>query len=267
MPVGYEPVKIPPAQNRRVIFVLPGYKIELINHDEKFKKLKQSVERNSQTWLMDNSIENHRDPETIMFLEKLANDNLLDDGNILIQSSEDNRRYFLAHQVENKVVLPKWDNYMTICNYLGATTIKLDITDVTNFGEENNIIVKASSLIANLATRGTFSKKKIIELKDRATLILEKKPPNLENVEDFVQKHSLEKDPDIQFIINNRKYSTDLSFERNINLFSQVEESMNVVSNLVIPDKFIKIETSFEKKIKVTRKYNVRVALDFFEQK
>lgn len=264
MPVGYKPEKILPAHNRRVIFVLPGDKIEQIRNDKDYKKLKQSVERNRQTWLLDNAIEKHQDQDTIEFLKKLANDNLLDDGNILIQSSEDDKRYFLAQQVENKVVLPKWDNYMTICNYLGASSIELDITDVTNFGEENNVVIKASSLIANLAARGKFSKKKSIELKDRAKLILEKGSPNLKNVGDFVEKHSLEKDSDIQFIINNRKYNKDFSFNRNINLFTQVEESMNVLSNLVIPDKFINIETSFTRKIKQTKKYNVNVKLDFF---
>ncbi|OLT58834.1 hypothetical protein [Moorena bouillonii] len=268
MPIGYEPYpkKIPTANERRVIIVLPGDKIEQIRNDKKYDKFHQSIKTSDQTWLMDNLRENYQDPETISFLEKLDHENILDNGNILVQSSEDPIKYFLAEQVENKVVLPKWDHYITICNYLGATSIELDINDVTSFAEKTNFIAKSKiffldNLFPKISIK--FSKKQKIKLKNRAELKLKKEPPNLDLVKEYVKKYSLEKDADISFIINNRKFNKDLEFKRKINLFSEVETSLNVAASLVIPESFTQIKASFKKAIKETRKYTVTIALDF----
>ncbi|NEP35694.1 hypothetical protein [Moorena sp. SIO3B2] len=118
-------------------------------------------------------------------------------------------------------------------------------------------------LIYNLYLSAKISRDKKKELENHAKMELKKEPPNLDLVKEYVKKYSLEKDADISFIINNRQFNKDLKFKQNINLFSQVETSLNVAASLVIPESFTQLKASLKKSIKETRKYTVTIALDF----
>ncbi len=264
MPVGFTPDTIPPAHNRRVIIVLEGSKIEQIKYEKKYNDLRKSIYNKSQVWLMNNAIEKYKDPATIVFLNKLSDDNLLDDGNVLVQSSDDTSKYFLVDEVVNKVILPKWDHYLTICNYLGATNIDIKITHIKYFGGNTGLKATICLLGFKLSQGVEFRRKNRKQLKYRTKFIIKRKPPNLKLAEGYVKKHSLEKDRDIQFMIDNCRDSTPVKLKRDINLFEQVQESMGVVTSLAIKDEYpIKFKTSFEKKIKETKRYTVNVNVGF----
>lgn len=270
-PKGLEP-EIFPIDNpdeRRVILVLPGSEIERIKYspDEK-----SSLTKKTGVYLVQNSLEFY-EPKSQDFLRKLKEQGLLDAQNILIQNSYNPSSYFKADQIKNDVLKKKWEDYITVCNYLGAESCSILISSQKEYNSQNKISGNIASPLFNFWFKSkSFSAEMYEELLSFQGKFTGNKP-NIQAANDYIKKNFLEQDTDFKFLINNRQsalknglieHTTAFTeFEQQINLFTQIENSLDLATNLVIPQYLVGMNAQLNNYVKRIEKFSLKVNLKF----
>ncbi|NER30314.1 MAG: hypothetical protein F6J89_22485 [Symploca sp. SIO1C4] len=275
MTVGLEPESIPvdSPDERRVILVVPTKEMERIKYSKDEKE--SSLSRVGGVCLVRDSIEFY-EPESQKFLKQLKQQGLLNAENTLIQNAYNPSVYFKPDKIKDDVLKKKWQDYITVCNFLGAKEFSIEIQNKRRITSESRTVWNILSTFFNFnGSSKSFSEEvqeELLSFKGRLVGNL----PNIEAANNYVNKESLQDDNDLKFLIQNRKtalkdgdvkHPTGLTqFEQTINLFSQIDKNLDIVTNLVIPEFLTQLKAQINNQVKKIETFSLTVKLKFPEK-
>ena len=270
-PIGLPPQSLPlnnPGE-RQVIIVVSVRNIDRLLYSENSNESWRDQEG---VCLVRDSIEFY-EQESQDFLIKLRDKGLLQADNILLQNAYNPSVYSKADRIKSDVLDKKYKDYTTVCNYLGATKISIKISD------EEQVSSKTEGKIGfwNPFVQAKLDQKSFSEELRQSYRSMEStlsgSLPNIEAAKKFVETEFLQKDEDIKFLINNRKTalagglikypSAFKSFKQTVNLFSQVEQSLELATKLEIPEYLVSMNAHLNKYVKKIKKFNLDIELEF----
>ncbi len=277
-PIGYEPQKIPinnPGA-RQVILVLPTGTMERVMYDPVNTKFKNSitnssigdVEIKSGLCIIEESIDLY-EKDSKKFLQPLQEKGLIQSGNVLIQNTYNTEDYlkFDEEQIKTEVIFRKWQHYITVCNYLGAT--KIDLLNEINKDSDNsnNFGAKILNPLFKLNFKGKYFSKNIEQQLYKMSASFTGTPPNIKLAEEYIDKNYLYKDKDITFLVDNCKNNNRmLKFEQTLNLFSQIENGFNLAADINIPKYLVNGIGEFNQTNKKIEKFITKIELYFSQE-
>ncbi|MGB7442381.1 MAG: hypothetical protein WA919_15060 [Coleofasciculaceae cyanobacterium] len=270
-PLGLPPESLPLDEpgKRRVIVVVSAGDIERLLYSTNSEESWRSMEG----VCLVRDLSKFYEGESQVFLNQLSEQGLLQANNILLQNAYNPSLYSKANQIKSDVLDRKYNHYTTVCNYLGATKISIKISDEeqVNSKKERKLRLWNPSALAKLEVR-SFSEElrqsyRSMESKLGGSL------PNIEAAKQYVEAEFLQKDDDIKFLINNResalrgeliKYPNAFkTFRQTVNLFSQVEQSLELATKLEIPQYLTSINLDITNYVKKIKKFSLDIELEF----
>ena len=264
-PIGSKPIEIDVTDpdKRRVIMILPGTEIEQIRYGN--YKYKEDFNK-SGVWLVEDNLELYNS-ENRDFLQSLKDQRLLQEGNILIQSSENPSLYFKADDIKEKIVKSKWTHFAIVCHHLGATNWKITTTTETSSTANANFQINISYIAQKLNIVGNSYRKEVFKQVSEIKAEAAGSPPDIVKAKEYVQKYNLYNDEDIRAIrefldAKNRLHT----FEHKMNLLKEVEVNLELAASLRIPQSTLKVLPTFERHVKRFQKFSIIIKVNFPEK-
>ncbi|NET17654.1 MAG: hypothetical protein F6K08_34940 [Okeania sp. SIO1H6] len=270
-PIGLRPESLPlnhPGE-RRVIVVVSVSDIEKLSYSPNSK---ESWREQEGVCVVRESIEFY-EPESQDFLKKLQDKGLLQANNILLQNAYNPSLYSKADRIKSDVLDKKYQDYTTVCNYLGATKISIKISDEEQVSSKTEGKIGFWNPFVWLKMDGKSLSEELRQSYRSIEAELSGSLPNIEAAKKFVETEFLQKDEDIKFLINNREsaiagelivYPTAFKrFKQTVNLFSQVEQSLELATKLEIPEYLVAMNGHLNNYVKKIKKFNLDIELEF----